>query len=261
MDYLDFNKDFWNRYSRERGPWSRRSPKELIENARRGKVDIFITTQKTVPATWLPSSWRGLKILGLAAGGGQQMPILAATGADVTTFDLSEEQLERDLEVCREEGLQIETLQGNMKDLSRFGDGQFNLIVNPVSTCFVDDVKTVWRECFRILSPGGVLMSGFNNPVAYALDFEAYEKGDLILKNKIPYSEPTDLPERLMASKIKKGNAFEFGHSLSDLIGGQIEAGFLVTGFFEDEWGEAFQEEIDRIMPQFIATRAEKPLD
>lgn len=258
MEFLDLNRKFWNRYSRERGPWSQRSPKALIDEARRGKVQIFITTRKEVPSEWLPKNWRGLKVLGLAAGGGQQMPIIAAAGATVTVLDISEEQLERDREVCADEGLSIETVQGDMRNLSRFQDGQFDLIVNPVSNCFVDDVETVWRECFRVLKPGGVLLSGFNNPVAYALDYEAYEKGELKLKNKIPYSDVTDLPAVLKAARLEKGDAFEFGHSLTSLIGGQIQAGFLISGFYEDEWGTEFKQPIDSILPQFIATRAEK---
>ena len=178
MEFLELNRKFWNRYSRERGPWSRRSPKPLIDEARNGNVQIFITTQKNVPAEWLPRDWRGLSVLGLAAGGGQQMPIIAAAGAIVTVLDISEEQLERDREVCAEEGLCLDTVQGDMRDLSRFDAGQFDLIVNPVSNCFVDHVERVWHECFRVLKPGGSLLSGFNNPTVYALDYEAYNKGE-----------------------------------------------------------------------------------
>ena len=259
MEYLEQNKKFWNRYSAERGPWSQRSSKELIEKARRGEVEIFITTQKKVPATWLPKNWKDLKVLGLAAGGGQQMPIIAATGADVATFDISDEQLERDREVCRDESLKIKTVQGDMMNLSSFQDGQFDFIINPVSNCFVEDVKRVWKECFRVLKPGGVLVSGFNNPVAYALDFEAYEKSELRLKYKIPYSDVRDLPDDLRAKKIAEGDAFEFGHSLTDLIGEQLAVGFTITGFYEDYWGEGFHQILDGILPQFIATRAVRP--
>ena len=258
MDFVEFNRNFWNRYSAERGPWSRRSPKALIDKAKLGEVDIFITASKLVPKDWLPKNWQGLKVLGLAAGGGQQMPIIAAAGADVTTFDLSQEQLERDQEVAREEGLVIRSVQGNMKDLSVFADEEFDLIINPVSTCFVDEVEGVWKECFRVLKPGGALIVGFNNPVAYALDYDAYEKGELKLKNSIPYSDLKDLSEEAMARKKARDDAFEFGHSLTSLIGGQTSAGFVITDFYEDVWGEGFNQLIDTILPQFIATRAEK---
>jgi 2-polyprenyl-3-methyl-5-hydroxy-6-metoxy-1,4-benzoquinol methylase len=258
MEYIKTNRAFWNRYSKERGPWSRRSPKELIDKARQGGVEIFITTQKLVPVVWLPESWSGLKVLGLAAGGGQQMPIIAAAGADVTSFDLSEEQLQRDLEVCREEGLKIEILQGDMRDLSLLSDSYFDLIINPVSNCFIDDVNSVWKECFRVLRPGGLLMSGSNNPVTYALDLKAYDEGKLSLCHKIPYSDLRDLSESERAVKIEQNDAFEFGHSLSELIGGQIAAGLVIKGFYEDEWGEGFDEPIDKILPQFFATLAQK---
>ena len=258
MEFIDFNRKSWDRQSAARGPWSRPPSRAHMEKARQGVVDIFVTAQKSVPADWLPSRWAGLNVLGLASGGGQQMPLIAAAGANVTLLDFSQEQLERDREICAAEGLQLKTVQGDMRDLSLLDAETFDLIVHPVANCFVDDVEKVWCGCFRVLKPGGVLISGFNNPIAYALDPEAYERGAMQLKFKIPYSDVTDLPHDLRAARIKKGEAFEFGHSLTSLIGGQIQAGFVISGFYEDEWGEGFDRPLDAILPQFIATRAEK---
>ena len=170
MDYLKINKKFWNRWSRERGPWSQRCSREQIQKARSGKVEIGVTTDKLVPESWLPENWKGLDVLGLASGGGQQMPVLAATGANVTSFDFSAEQLKRDLEVCEEEGLKIKTQTGKMEDLGVFIDESFDLIINPVSTFFTSDVRKVWKEVYRVLRPGGMFITGFCNPVSYSLD-------------------------------------------------------------------------------------------
>lgn len=101
MDYLKINKKFWNKCSREGGPWSQRYSKKLIQKAKSGKVDLGVTTAKLIPKNWLPENWKRLDVLGLAAGGGQQMPLIAATGANVTSFDFSKEQLKKDLEVCK----------------------------------------------------------------------------------------------------------------------------------------------------------------
>lgn len=256
MDYIEHNRLHWNRYSKNKGPWSRPASDELIEKARNGKVEIFVTTRKLVPAEWFPKSWEGIKVLGLASGGGQQMPLLAATGADVTSYDLSEEQLRLDSETCEKAGLGIHTVQGNMMNLEALEDASFDLIINPVSTCFVEDVTQVWKECSRVLKKGGVLITGLNNPVVYAISDEDYDQKNLQLTRAIPYS---DL-EHKTEEEIRVIGAAEFSHSLTTLIGDQLKAGFAITNFYEDGWGEDFDMVIDTILPQFFATRAVKQI-
>ena len=259
MDYLKINRIFWNKWSQEGGPWSQRCSKEQIQKAKSGKVEIGVTTDKLVPENWFPENWKGLDVLGLASGGGQQIPILAATGANVTSFDFSEEQLRRDLEVCEEEGLRIKTQKGEMEDLSVFVDESFDFIINPVSTCFTSDVKKVWQEVYRILRSGGVFITGFCNPVSYSLDRKSYEKkGEIKLVRRIPYSDTESLSEEEIKSIKNNSNSMEFGHSLGDLIGGQTDLGFKIVGFYESYWGKRFPELIDSIMPSFIATKAIK---
>lgn len=262
MNFIEVNRSAWNQRSRGGGPWSTKVSKELVEKARRGDVQIFVTTtSKNVPTSWLPSgtAWKGLRVLGLAAGGGQQMPLIAAAGAVVTVLDVSEQQLMRDEEVCHEEGLSVTTVCHNMQDLSMFDNCSFDMVINPVSNCYVDDVKVVWKECFRVLKPGGCIISGFNNPVAYAITDECEEKGELLLSRSIPYSDERDLPPAELHDKVQSGDSLEFGHSLTDLIGGQMEAGFIMQGFYEDYWGDKFDRPLDRILPQFLATRSVKP--
>ena len=258
MDYLKVNQKRWNKFSQNRGPWSRRYPKERIEKAKSGLAEFSVTPGKFIPADWLPKNWKGLDVLGLAAGGGQQMPLIAAAGAKVISFDFSEEQLRRDLEVCEEEGITIQTRQGEMENLNDFSDESFDFVINPVSTCYTKDVRQVWREVHRVLRPGGVFIAGFNNPVAYALDTGAYDKDKMLkLTRPIPWSDADHLSEEEINRIIQRGEALEFGHSLSDLIGGQIEVGFAITGFYESYWGSEHRL-LDSILPQFIATRAVK---
>lgn len=256
---MKINKKFWNKWSKEGGPWSQRYPKERIKKARLGKVEIGVTTDKLVPKNWLPKNWKGLDVLGLAAGGGQQMPVIVAAGANVTSFDFSEEQLERDLEVCEEEGLKIKTQKGEMEDLSVFVDQSFDFIINPVSTCFISNVRKVWKEVYRVLRPGGVFITEFCNPISYALDKDSYEKkSEMKLVHSIPYSDLKSLSKKEIENIIKDSDSLEFGHSLSDLIGGQTDLGFKIVGFYEFYWGKQFPELIDSIMPSFIATKAIK---
>jgi hypothetical protein len=55
---------------------------------------------------------------------------------------------------------------------------------------------------------------------------------------------------------IARGEPLSFSHSLDDQIGGQLDAGFVLTGLFEDTWPE---EPLSAYFPLFIATRAAKP--
>ena len=209
-----------------------------------------LTPKKFVSQNWFPPL-KGLKILGLASGGGQQGPILATLGADVTIFDNSEKQLQQDKTISDKFSLNIKTVQGDMKDLSVFADNSFDLIFNPCSIVFVDNVLPVWRECFRVLKPGGILMTGLINPISFQLDEE-----NLKLIYKQPFSDLHSLPKEKLEELKNKNEPFVFGHSLTDQIGGQLDAGFTVTAMFEDTWD--VENKIDEFLPSFIATRAVK---
>lgn len=259
MDYLKINKKFWNKWSKERGPWSQRYPKEQIQKAMSGKVELG----RNVPENWFPKNWKGLDVLGLAAAGGQQMPLIAAAGASVTSFDFSKEQLKRDLEVCEEEGLKIKTQKGEMGDLSVFPDESFDFVLNPASTCFTKNVRKVYKEVFRVLRPSGIFITTFLNPVFYSINDGYDEKKSLRLVNSIPYSDIKSLSKKEIQKTIKDLDSLEFGHSLIDLIGGQTKLGFKITGFYEYKWkdlgkGKGFAKRIDSIMPSFISTKAIK---
>src|SRR5204862_6104831 len=124
---------------------------------------VVLTPTRPVPREWF-GDLDGAPVLGLASGGGQQVPILAAAGARVTVLATPPGQLARDREVAEREGLEIRTELGRMDDLSRFADGSFALVFHPASNVFAPDIRPVWRECVRVLRPGGRLLSGFANP-------------------------------------------------------------------------------------------------
>ncbi len=75
------------------------SPAE-IEAAKAGHWQVILTPTKAVPKDWF-GDLRNKEVLGLASGGGQQVPIFAAAGANVTSFDNSAEQLNKDLWVAQ----------------------------------------------------------------------------------------------------------------------------------------------------------------
>ena len=126
---------------------------EQIEDARNGQWKIRVTPTKALPRQWLEPV-QNKSVLCLAGGGGQQAPILSALGARVTVFDLSEEQLERDRSIAARESFEIETVAGDMRDLSCFENETFDLIISPCATCFCPTVEEIWREsCLLYTSP------------------------------------------------------------------------------------------------------------
>ncbi|MFL5812780.1 MAG: class I SAM-dependent methyltransferase [Bdellovibrionia bacterium] len=255
IDILSYNREAWNRKVTQGNEWTKAVSTEEVDQARQGNWKIVLTPLKPVPRDWFPNL-KGTKVLGLASGGGQQGPILAAAGAEVTVFDNSPAQLAQDAQVAARDGLSIKTVQGDMKDLSSFEDESFDLIVHPCSNCFVPDVKPVWKEAYRVLKNGGTLISGFTYPIVFTLDPELEAKGIFQIKYKIPYSD-LDLTEEERKRYTDKGEPLAFGHTLEDQIGGQIAAGFSITGFYEDKWSPD-KSPLSALMSCFGATRALK---
>ena len=260
MDVVEFNKKAWNAQATGgECRWSQPVSGEEIEKARNGEFSIFLTPNTPVPRDWFPKELSGCEILCLASGGGQQVPILAATGAIVTSFDNSPEQLALDVKVCDRESLRLRTEEGDAADLSRFEDESFDFIWHPCSNTFMPDVESVWRECFRVLRSGGSLVSGMLNPMLFIFDrFKDDEEGILEVKYKLPYSDIEDLPKEELDAFIKEDEALEYSHTLDTQIGGQISAGFHITGFFEDYWSDEATT-LNRFSPTSFSTKALKP--
>jgi SAM-dependent methyltransferase len=180
---------------------------------------------------------------------------LAAAGANVTVLDNSPAQLAQDEHVAIRESLKIRLELGQMEDLSRFSDSMFDLIVHPVSNLFTPNVRRVWQEAFRVLRRGGFLLAGFANPATYLFDTTEAENGAFTIRHALPYSDIASLPREELDELLQRHEPLEFSHSLEDQIGGQIEAGFLLSGFYEDRWPG---HPLDRYFAPFMATRASK---
>lgn len=254
-DVRELNRRAWDAQVERGNRWTVPVSTEAIAAARHGEWRIVLTPTRPVPVSWFPRI-DGAKVLCLGSGGGQQGPLLAAAGAQVTVFDNSPRQLDQDRTVAARDGLEISTVEGDMADLGAFADSSFDLIVHPVSNAFVANVHPVWRECARVLRAGGTLLAGFTNPVRYLFADDLEHSSDVLYAvHSIPYSDLAQLSTEERDRFIAEGEPFEFSHTLADQIAGQLAAGFVITGFYEDSYPPD-EDVLSRYIPTFIATRA-----
>lgn len=258
MNIVSYNREAWNRQSRRGSRWCTPVTSEETTAARHGNWSVILTPNKPVPAHWF-GNIADQDLLCLASGGGQQAPILAAAGARVTSFDNSDEQLAKDQLVADRDALTITTVQGDMANLAVFPDASFDLIFHPVSNVFAENIRPVWQECFRVLRPGGRLLSGFMNSLFFLFDHdEARGSGQLIVKYPQPFTDLTSLPPEKLKEIQEAGYAYEFGHSIQDQIGGQTAAGFLIADLYEDNWNTEATP-LNDFASTYLATLALKP--
>ena len=249
MNYPDINAATIDRWVAEGWEWGKPIDHETFLKAKKGDWTLRLTPTKPVPRDWI-GDVKDKRVLGLASGGGQQMPIFAALGAQCTVLDYSPRQIESEIMVANREGYAIEAIRGDMTRPLPFGDGTFDLIFHPVSNCYVQDVLHVWRECFRVLKPGGVLLSGTDHYVNYIVD----EKEERVV-NRLPF-DPLKNPDQ-MAQLQKDDAGVQFSHSLEEQIDGQLKAGFTLLSLYEDTNGEGRLHELN--IPTFLAMRSRKP--
>lgn len=257
MNVFAHNRTAWDLESRAGSRWCIPVDAATTARARRGDWQVVLTPNQPVPRSWF-GDIAGARILCLAAGGGQQAPVLAAAGAEVTSLDASAEQLAKDRFVAERDQLELRCVEGDMSDLSAFADAAFDLVFHPCSNLFVADVMPVWRECARVLRPGGVLLAGFMNPAYFLFDHDqASRTGDLRVMYPQPYIDLAHAGADRLRDQVVRSEAFVFGHTLEQQIGGQLKAGFVLDALYEDRWN-AEATLLDRYVTTSIATRAVK---
>ena len=247
--YQDINAETIDRWCDEGWEWGKPISHEEYLAAKQGHWQVLLSPTKPVPHSWF-GPLHGKKLLGLASGGGQQMPIFAALGAECTVLDYSQHQLESERMVARREGYEIQIIRADMTKPLPFPDSCFDLIFHPVSNCYVREVEPIWRECFRILKPGGALLAGLDNGVNFWFDDDEER-----LAFTMPF-DPLKNPEQ-MALLERLDCGVQFSHSIEEQIGGQLKAGFRLTDVYEDTNGEGNLHAHN--IPSFWVTRAVKP--
>lgn len=249
MKYTEQNADIINTWKEKYSPpWMNPiSHEEFIKASEKNEI-MTLTPLRKIPFSWY-GDCKGKKVLGLAAGGGQQMAIMSALGARCTLFDISEEQIESDRIVSEREGYDIELIKGDMTEPLPFENCSFDYVINPVSNHYIENVYPVFNEIYRVLKPGGVFLAGLDTGIYWAFWGE-----DEKLTNKLPFNPLKD--EQLRKKLMDEDMSLVFSHTLEEQIGGQLKAGFVLKDIIEDtnEAGPFYEYNI----PVFIATRAIK---
>ncbi|HLL61823.1 MAG TPA: class I SAM-dependent methyltransferase [Propionibacteriaceae bacterium] len=259
MDVFATNREAWDRAATSgSNPYAQAVSAEQVRAARAGDWQIRLSDQKPVPGDWL-ASVAGADVLCLASGGGQQAPILAAAGARVTLLDASPGQLALDRMVAERDDLDLVIVEGDMADLSRFGDSTFDLIINPVSTLFAPDLEPIWAGCARTLRRGGELMTGFLNPDEFVFDADALdERGEFVVRHRLPYREHETLTADQIENRRAAGEMFHFSHTMETQLGGILAAGLVITGFYEDRRPDWDGNRIRHYLPSYFVVRARR---
>lgn len=225
IDYVKVNEKLWDEWAKDSCTFSKPISHEDYVKVKNGDWDIYASPMTPIPKEWF-GYLKNQNVLCLAGGGGQQSPIFAALGAKVTVFDMSSEQLALDALVAKREGLDITLVKGDMTKALPFKNETFDLIFNPVSTTYIQEVEPLWRECYRILKVGGRLITGIANPDIFAFDLT---DGKLELKYQLPYD-----PISNHHNNYSTTDDIQFSHSIMTQIGGQLKAGFILKDLFED---------------------------
>ncbi len=251
------------RYNRER--WDELSLKGIAY----GRPWLDLTPQTAYGRVDRENALRGMRLAGasvlcLAGGGGQQSAAFALLGARVTVVDLSDVQLAKDLAAARHYGLQVRTIQGDMRDLGGFDAGSFDVVWHAHSLNFVPDPRPVFSGVARILRSGGYYRLSYSNPFYHGMEREVAEGGCYRLC--LPYEDGAEIiwaePSWTFRDEAGRDQAVvgprEFRHTLGTVVNEAFAAGLQMVGLYEDmgpegEFAPGTWEHSMKIAPQFLA--------
>jgi SAM-dependent methyltransferase len=235
----EHNRQTWNRLVRQ-GSWFTKVAAD----------DSFADPLRAVDGLgWLGDSINGQRVLCLAAGGGRQGPLYAAAGGIVTVLDISDAMLELDREVAAKRQLSMRLVQGSMSDLTMFSSGEFDLIVHPVSTCYVPDICAVFGQVARVLRPGGLYISQHKSPVSLQASIgwspgaqadHPTKTGGYVIQHG--YYDPNPVLPVTQRTHLREPGAKEHVHRWEQIIGGMCRAGMVIEDLVEPFHADAAAE-------------------
>ncbi len=214
------NKDIWDRLAREAYPLARPAGEKEIKNPK------FITN----PWGWIGDDVNGKRVLCLAAGGGKHSVLFALAGAETTVVDISPAMLELDRQQARDRGLDIRIVEASMDNLAPLEKEHFDIVIQPVSTCYVPDLLAVYREAARVLKPSGIYVMQHKQPQSLQAGLRPIGVGYVVQER---YYRSGPLPQISGVNPVREEGAQEFVHRWDDILGGLCKNGFTIEDVAE----------------------------
>jgi SAM-dependent methyltransferase len=202
-------------------PWLKLDP-ETVRAFGSGKIEVLPEPYTYIYPQVVFRDVADKKVLCLASGGGQQSAVFGILGARVTVLDLTQAQLDADLEAADHFGFHLSAMAGDMRDLSAFAARDFDLVYQPISICFVPDVREVYEEVARIIKPGAIYRVGHCNPATQIVNESSWD------------GEGYRIAEPIAWGRIEDADLMEFRHRFSDVFNGLVAAGFVIESVWED---------------------------
>jgi SAM-dependent methyltransferase len=215
----DVNRRGWDRLVRRKHAFTQPASSDQLSDPL-GAIDSL---------GWLGGTVSGKRVLCLAAGGGKYSILFAAAGAEVTVVDLSPAALAIDRQVAAERRLAVRTIEASMDDLSMLHAASFDVVAQPVSTCYVSDIEAVYRAVARVTVPGGLYISQHKQPVSLQAEHRSSGSGYAIVE---PYYRVGPLPAA-SDSRLRETGTLEFLHRWEQIVGGLCRSGFVVEDLVE----------------------------
>ena len=225
FDYLRVNRDVYDTMADARNPLCRPATDAEL-------VDALATVDGS---RWLGNSIAGKKVLCLAAGGGRQSSLYAAAGADVTVVDLSPAMLELDRRVAAERGFSLRLFETTMEDLTMLPVAEFDIVVQPVSTCYVPDIEKVFNQVARVMRVGGIYVSQHKQPTSLQASTDRNPDGGYRIEHRYYRNEPIPMAGTVSRSgqRLRERGAIEYLHRWEQIIGGMCRVGFVIEALSE----------------------------
>jgi len=219
VDHLHINRSAWNRLADTGSQFAETATDEECRNPL-GTLDS---------RGWIPRSVAGMNVLCLAGGGGWQSVLYASAGANVTVVDVSDSMLRLDQQECRRRGLKVQTVRTTMEDLSMLAEDFYDIVHQPVSTCYIPDLTPVYREIARVLRDDGLYISQHKQPVSLQVSHRN-ERDQFVIG--VEYFHRGPLPQ-LPDTHYREAGTTEYMHRLEQLLGSLCRSGFVIDDFSE----------------------------
>lgn len=137
--------------------------------------------------------------------------------------------LRLDAREAKRRRFQVQTVHTSMDDLSMLADESFDIVHQPVSTCYVPDLKPVYAGIARVLRSHGLYISQHKQPVSLQISHRN-DRHQFVIG--VEYYHEGPLPQQQDTSYRESG-ATEYLHRMDQIVGDLCLAGFVIEDLRE----------------------------